>query len=164
MCRHSLSVMCLAAECWTYSGVKWIAKKRRFHSAASKTKIILPSVFWVRNSRNLSLEMGMCRVFNHLEVATATDSCSQTWAGTVGAAMKSFLLLSLLCKKLSCGLGQGFLSGSPSSRLINLLISKHLAGVDVILYYYDFYCSSPLWVSFDYISNVVPHESNGWIY
>lgn len=71
MCHHSLSVMCLAAECWTYSGVKRIAKKRRFHSAASKTKIILPCVFWVRNSRNLSLEMGMCCVLHHLEVATA---------------------------------------------------------------------------------------------
>lgn len=119
---QSPSVMCLAAECWTYSGVKWRGKKRRFYSAAAKAKIILSCVFWVKNSRNLSLEM--CHVLNHLEVATATDSCSQTWAGTVGTAMKSFLLLSLLCKKLSCGLGQGFHSGSPSSRLINLLINQ----------------------------------------
>lgn len=87
-------------------------------------------------------------MLHDLEVATATDSCTHTWPGTVGTAMKSFLVLSLLSKKLSFGLGQSFHSGSPSSRLINLFISKHLAGVDVSLYYYDFYCSLPLWVSF----------------
>lgn len=88
-------------------------------------------------------------VLNHLEVATAVDSCSHTWAGTMGAAMKSFLLLFLLSKSLSRSMGQDFHSGGPSSRLINLLISKHLAGVDVSPYYYGgFYCSLPLCLSF----------------
>lgn len=88
-------------------------------------------------------------VFNHLELATVIDSCSHTWAGTMGAATKSFLLLFLLSKKLSCDMGQGFHSGGPSSRLTNLLISKHLAGVDGSPYYYGgFYCSLPLCLSF----------------
>lgn len=130
------------------SGVKSIGRRRRLLSAASKAKITLPCAFWVKNSRILSLEMGMCHVLHHLEVATATDSCTHTWPGTMGAAMKSFLLLSLLSKRLSFGLGQGFHSGSPSSRLINLLISKYLAGVDVSLCHYDFYCSLPLGVPF----------------
>lgn len=121
-------------------------RKRRFLSAASEAKITLPCVFWVKNRRNLSLEMGMCRVLHHLEVAT--DSCTHTWPGTLGAARKSFLLLSLLSKKLPFGLDRGSHSGSPSSRLMNLLISKHLAGVDMSPYRYDFHCSLPLWISF----------------